>query len=148
MEADAARRWLDRPKELANGAAAVAAHAAVRLLAAVRLHDESEACELAVAAVALRVLLDANFAALILPALRHLVAVFGVICHALRSAAAHKPELMHHLSTHELIACSTCQRRQCRDDMCAGTSMPYPCAHALAHACDHAIRYARVACWT
>ena len=102
MEADAARRWLDRPKELANGAAAVAAHAAVRLLAAVRLHDESEACELAVAAVALRVLLDANFAALILPALRHLVAVFGVICHALRSAAAHEPELMHHLSSRML----------------------------------------------
>ena len=93
MEADAARRWLDRPKELANGAAAVAAHAAVRLLALQRLHDESEACELAVAAVALRVLLDANLTALILPALRHLVAVlFGGICHALRSAAAHKPE--------------------------------------------------------
>lgn len=91
----------------------------VRLLALQRLRDESEARKVRVAAVALRVLLDPDLAALILPALHHRVAALGRVCHSLRSAADAEPELIHRLSKDELMTCYMCQRRLCRLDIWA-----------------------------
>ena len=84
----------------------------VKMLALQRLRDESDQARQRVAAAALRVLLDADLAALVIPNWIGRVAALGGVCHALRSAAEREPELVRCLDAQGgLIWCSVCRRR-------------------------------------